>query len=391
MSSSMRKNHRRRHLFAWTALTGAMLLLAWRLLQDGGSLCDAATIRYPLHGKQFVGWLSNSEAVVLQYDRPGGSRAPTVAHPYVVDTRTGGSSPLTELDGLWGKEQLNGAEMPSVSGSLSRDGKSLLLRCGFTSSRVNGARGRGPITVGRFYVMDALDKNVQLLPIVSPFTWAYWGSDSKTVVAIRPGRAAQSKPIPVLPQLTLRYFPVSQKASPSPTFLLTQKHSAEWPVGYTADGRLLSSLNRAVTDSVFLTTGGPTQYPRDVSLCGYTGGDDLKEKSRCAAPFPPGFRLQGNPILSQTGQRLLWHAAPFTSPGTTNWTQKIKDALSMISPGQRVSLWSSDLEGGSMREIGFVTLTGRSDSYPGLYACWLPDGQRISFVHHDTLYVAVAK
>ena len=387
----MRHSRPRMRLVAFAALAAAILLLAWSLLPKGDSLLDAANLRYPLHGKQFIGWLSNSEAVVLQYDRHGGNRAPTVAHPYLINIRTGGSSLLTELDGLWGKEQLNGVEMTSASGSLSRDGKSLLLVCGFTRSRANGGIVRGPRTFGRFYVMDARAKNIQILPIVSPFSWAHWGPDSKTVVAIGPGRAAQSKPVPVLPQLTLRLFPVAPKASPGPSFLLTQNNALEWPVGYTTDGRLLSSLNTALSTSVFVTTGGRRQYPRDVSLTKYSGGTDIKQKTISAVPFPPGFWFEGNPILSQTGKRLIWYAEPSASPRTPDWIQKVMKALGKSSPGIRKSIWSSNLDGGSMREIGFVTLNGPSDNYPNLNACWLPDGQRISFIYHDTLYLAAAK
>lgn len=74
-----------------------------------------------------------------------------------------------------------------------------------------------------------------------------------------------------------------------------------------------------------------------------------------------------------------------SSACTTYWMQQIKYNLGRLTPGVRKSLWSSNLDGGSMREIGFVTLSDHSDFE--FKDCWLPDGQRISFVYHDTLYV----
>lgn len=81
----MRNNRRRGRLLIWAALAGAMIVLVWRLLPEDRSLLAATTVRYPLHGKRFVAWLSNSEVVVLQYDKPAVNSASAIAHPYVVD------------------------------------------------------------------------------------------------------------------------------------------------------------------------------------------------------------------------------------------------------------------------------------------------------------------
>jgi hypothetical protein len=93
------------------------------------------------------------------------------------------------------------------------------------------------------------------------------------------------------------------------------------------------------------------------------------------------------PVVSGASRRILWHAFPEFRAETPYWLQQVKERLAALMPGgsgQRLSIWSSDVEGRSMCEIGYVAY---SDVQDLIAARWLPDERHVSFEYRGMLYV----
>jgi hypothetical protein len=73
------------------------------------------------------------------------------------------------------------------------------------------------------------------------------------------------------------------------------------------------------------------------------------------------------------------------------WLTEARDPRSLYQEMELFRLWTSDLEGGNVQEVGAlrVEVSGGKRFWPQDVR-WLPDGKRITFVFKDSLWVAPA-
>jgi hypothetical protein len=202
--------------------------------------------------------------------------------------------------------------------------------------------------------------------------------------ALSQGRLAKSKEVPGPPHHKLRLFPVTRDNSRSGRpFQWSPQEAHAFPLGYTSDGRLLTA---SILHPPEFNTDPNSKFRQEFTLTGYTGEGVLKETTRSAVPFPPGILLV-YPILAPTTDQLLWIGESHSPAATPYWLQELKEKLAGFTHGghnPRMSLWRSDLDGKSMREIGVAP----DRDYKGYFeVSRLPDGRHISFEQDGTLYV----
>jgi hypothetical protein len=381
----MKIDRSRSRLVLWGAIVAVVLVFAWRLLPGERSLLDAAAIRYSLNGKSFVAWLTNTEAIVLRREQTTVIGAHPILHPYIVNVSTGMETPLANLEECWLKERLQAVYVRGEPCTVSLQDKSLLLKCYFRPKNIT--LGTKPLPEGyyRYYVLDARTRTVKGLPIDSKFQLAFWRPNSDSMLALYINRM-QNSDSSVSSKRIVTYFPETNNDKHSAPFPWPVEEDREIPLGYAGDGRFMTALNLGPYEGSAIGGEPARKISPEVALSGYTVDSELREITRRNVPYPPGFRLQ-YPIISAASNRMLWLAYPERPAEPPYWLKQVRDRIALLSPGaheQRPSLWVSDLDGKSMREIGFV-LDG---DHKGFFEpSWLPDGRNISFEDHGMLYV----
>jgi len=108
--------------------------------------------------------------------------------------------------------------------------------------------------------------------------------------------------------------------------------------------------------------------------------------------MPTGAMLRDG-ALSPQQEALCFEVRSSRTPPLLAWLHRLFPRVSVTSVDTE-EMWVSRADGGGMREIGHVLITPTDDynSSGRLKKLqWLPDGKQISFLYHDTLYVAPAR
>ena len=381
----MTKRRDLQRILCVAALLAALLLIAWWLTASERSLQERASVRISLHGRYFVGWLTSSTALVIQVEHAAGIKFVS-GTPVLLDVRSGRESPLTGLEALWKRDRSNSAGMSEIHGTLSMDGRLMLIHVVFRSQAILAGRRVGSyIPVQRFYLCDVNTRSIRQLPVYG-YDDAYWLPTSTEILFYGE--------VPVPPWDSGARYPIAlfstDGARPLRRSFWTGKSSVSVPLGCTANGSFVTAID---SGQRFIYGSSPPgrrkTVPLEYLLTQYEPGGNLRARRQTAVPYPPGMRPVHAPEMSWRRDRLLWFCTPLAAQGIPRWLAILQGRL-IGRVAQQESVWTSEFDGSRMRKLGATMRHGPNDR-PAAHLQWLPDGASVSFVSGDTLYVAPAR
>jgi hypothetical protein len=184
-----------------------------------------------------------------------------------------------------------------------------------------------------------------------------------------------------------RHWTVVSSPRNGPPVLLTYKLGQAKPISrvnlppHLWSNRLLGTTpdGRLVFADLWLATNRPGLFTLSI----HKGKPDITDQPLEVPDDSAVIDVTMSPITAPHGPRMAYIVERRSRPSSIGILQRLFDWIGRKRKN-RVELYTSRVDGTSMRKVGSLSYDDPKDALTALR--WTPDGKRLSFVHHDTLW-----